>query len=40
MPKRSINLFNDADNYDDYKILDLFTEEEIMDNEEVSNFYN
>ncbi len=38
MPKRNINLFNDADNYDDYKILDLFTEEEIMDTEEVSNF--
>jgi hypothetical protein len=38
MPKRSINLFNDADDHEDHKILDLFTEEEIMDNEEVSNF--
>lgn len=38
MPKRSINLFNDHDENDNYKITELFTQDEIMDCPEVADF--
>ena len=38
MPKRNINLFNDIDENEDYKITELFTHDEIMDCPEVADF--
>mgnify|MGYP003977156855 FL=1 len=38
MPKRSINLFNDHDENENYKITELFTQDEIMDCPEVADF--
>ena len=38
MPKRSINLFNDIDENENYKITELFTQDEIMDCPEVADF--
>jgi hypothetical protein len=38
MPKRSINLFNDHDENENYKITELFTQDEIMNCPEVADF--
>ena len=38
MPKRNINLFNDIDENENYKITELFTQDEIMDCPEVADF--
>ena len=38
MPKRNINLFNDIDENENYKITELFTQHEIMDCPEVADF--
>ena len=38
MPKRNMNLFNDYDENENYKITELFTVDEIMNCPQVADF--